>query len=330
MKLSQNVAGVTFLAFGNGAPDVFSAIAAISNAKDGDAGLAFGALFGAGVFVSTVVAGLICIVRPFQSVQRPLLRDLIFFIVAGFWAFVIVWDGKISLWETIGFLSLYVIYILVVVLGRYVNQRMRTRNGEIIRNAFSSDHVASRPNVVNDDEDDDENRERAEQQPLLIKEKRNSRSSESGVSLGDTDIVYTKSSSFLATFVPFDREEWRKSNCLFRLMIIIKSPVFLLLKLTIPLVDYEAPNHNWNKFTYAINCLLAPMFMVFAVKIGQKELFNAIPYWAVALVVGVVAFLSILYFTELNVKPRLHWVIKMIFLSLCLLCNIQFLFVCFL
>ena len=38
--------GVTFLAFGNGAPDVFSAVAAIGNAKAGDAGLAIGALFG--------------------------------------------------------------------------------------------------------------------------------------------------------------------------------------------------------------------------------------------------------------------------------------------
>ena len=38
--------GVTFLAFGNGAPDIFSAVAAITNAKDGDAGLAIGALFG--------------------------------------------------------------------------------------------------------------------------------------------------------------------------------------------------------------------------------------------------------------------------------------------
>ena len=38
--------GVTFLAFGNGAPDIFSAIAAIGNAKNGDTGLAFGALLG--------------------------------------------------------------------------------------------------------------------------------------------------------------------------------------------------------------------------------------------------------------------------------------------
>ena len=102
LKLSQNIAGVTFLAFGNGAPDVFSAIAAITNAKDGDAGLAFGALFGAGIFVSTVIVGTICLIKPFTSMQRPLLRDIIFFMFAGFWTFVIVWDGYISLWETLG------------------------------------------------------------------------------------------------------------------------------------------------------------------------------------------------------------------------------------
>ena len=38
--------GVTLLAFGNGSPDVFSAIAAIGSMKNGDAGLAIGALVG--------------------------------------------------------------------------------------------------------------------------------------------------------------------------------------------------------------------------------------------------------------------------------------------
>ena len=38
--------GVTFLAFGNGAPDLFSAIAALSETDEGDAGLAVGGLFG--------------------------------------------------------------------------------------------------------------------------------------------------------------------------------------------------------------------------------------------------------------------------------------------
>jgi len=33
--------------------------------------------------------------------------------ISAFWAFVVVWDGYIRLWETLGFLVLYVVYILV-------------------------------------------------------------------------------------------------------------------------------------------------------------------------------------------------------------------------
>ncbi len=135
------------MAFGNGAPDVFSAIAAIQNAKDGDAGLAFGALFGAGIFVSTVVCGTICIIKPFQSVQRPLLRDIIVFMVAGFWAFKVVWDGYITTFETLGFLILYLIYIIIIIGGRYVNQRIKRARGILSRrNDFSSASVES--NIV--------------------------------------------------------------------------------------------------------------------------------------------------------------------------------------
>ncbi len=52
LKMSPNVAGVTFLAFGNGAPDVFSNIAAFSG---GNQDLGLSGLLGAGIFVTTYV-----------------------------------------------------------------------------------------------------------------------------------------------------------------------------------------------------------------------------------------------------------------------------------
>ena len=52
LKMSPNVAGVTFLAFGNGAPDVFSNVAAFSR---GDHDLGIAGLLGAGVFVTMYV-----------------------------------------------------------------------------------------------------------------------------------------------------------------------------------------------------------------------------------------------------------------------------------
>lgn len=100
LRLTHNVAGVTFLALGNGAPDVFSAMAAFSHPQT--AGLAVGALFGAGIFVTTVVAGSIALVKPFTVASRPFLRDVIFYMAAVFWTFSILYKGHISMGEALG------------------------------------------------------------------------------------------------------------------------------------------------------------------------------------------------------------------------------------
>ncbi|XP_065424349.1 mitochondrial sodium/calcium exchanger protein isoform X2 [Chrysemys picta bellii] len=95
LRLAHNVAGVTFLAFGNGAPDVFSAVVAFSDPRT--AGLAIGALFGAGVFVTTVVAGGIALLKPFTVASRPFLRDAVFYMVAVFLTFTVLYFRRITL-----------------------------------------------------------------------------------------------------------------------------------------------------------------------------------------------------------------------------------------
>jgi len=59
LKLSQNLAGVTILAFGNGANDVISSI--IASESEGEDGLevAIGSLLGGGIFVSCLVFSLV-------------------------------------------------------------------------------------------------------------------------------------------------------------------------------------------------------------------------------------------------------------------------------
>lgn len=86
LRMSQNLAGITILAFGNGAPDIFSSIAGIGNDRPE---LVFGELFGAGLFVTTVVAGSISILKPFGLARRPFVRDAGFYMIGGFWAFFI-------------------------------------------------------------------------------------------------------------------------------------------------------------------------------------------------------------------------------------------------
>jgi sodium/potassium/calcium exchanger 6 len=81
--------------------------------------------------------------------------------------------------------------------------------------------------------------------------------------------------------------------------------------MTIPLVDYEAENHNWNKFLNIINCLTGPLFTVFAIKVGFNKVFNVIPVWALAIVLSFLLAIFIMVKTKWDERPKYHWVLLM-------------------
>ncbi|EDQ90217.1 uncharacterized protein MONBRDRAFT_31967 [Monosiga brevicollis MX1] len=141
LKLSHNVAGVTFLALGNGAPDIFSVYSSINNVQNG-AQLALGELFGAGTFVTTVVVGTVGYVVPFTVTRRPFLRDVITYLIASIWVFIILLRGEIFTGEAIGFVGLYVLYVLVVILGRQIYQSRKASKSKLPPNFGSNDETA--------------------------------------------------------------------------------------------------------------------------------------------------------------------------------------------
>mmetsp|Transcript_18052 Transcript_18052/g.30788 ORF Transcript_18052/g.30788 Transcript_18052/m.30788 type:complete len:100 (-) Transcript_18052:1774-2073(-) len=58
LSCSESLAGVTLLALGNGAPDVFAAISAGGDSENGDVMLQVSALCGSALFITTVVLAL--------------------------------------------------------------------------------------------------------------------------------------------------------------------------------------------------------------------------------------------------------------------------------
>ncbi|XP_077533776.1 mitochondrial sodium/calcium exchanger protein-like [Haemaphysalis longicornis] len=120
LHMSQNMAGVTLLAFGNGAPDIFSSIAGI---RQGSYELVIGGLIGGGIFVTTVVAGSVFLTRPFKMAARPFFRDCVFYFSAASWAFYLFYAGQINIMHAIGFICLYCAYITVVIVSGIVYQR---------------------------------------------------------------------------------------------------------------------------------------------------------------------------------------------------------------
>ncbi|MGH0165026.1 UNVERIFIED_CONTAM: hypothetical protein FKN15_048198 [Acipenser sinensis] len=266
VSLTCSSQGVTFLAFGNGAPDVFSAVAAFADPRT--AGLAIGALFGAGVFVTTVVAGSVALVKPFTVASRPFLRDIIFYMAAVFWTFLILYLREIKLGEALGYLGLYVLYVGTVIVSTLIYNRQKNRLQGPIQSSYTepelpSDSEDTTPSIFNGSIQDDE----SEYQPLL---------------------PFTESTCqiFINSINPIDSRKWRRKSWFWRAAKVVKVPLEVVLLLTVPVVDPDKDDHNW--------------------KHGLLNIEGEFPVWALVLLIGV--FLSAISFltTSNQQPPRLH------------------------
>ncbi|KAI9781982.1 MAG: hypothetical protein M1839_005575 [Geoglossum umbratile] len=124
LGMSESMAGVTFLAFGNGSPDVFSTFAAMSTHSGS---LAVGELIGAASFITAVVAGSMALVRPFKVAKRSFVRDVGFFIFSASFSICFLADGRLQLWECALMVGFYVFYVVVVVVWHWLLGRRRKR-----------------------------------------------------------------------------------------------------------------------------------------------------------------------------------------------------------
>ncbi|TKS78782.1 Mitochondrial sodium/calcium exchanger protein [Collichthys lucidus] len=279
--------GVTFLALGNGAPDIFSAIAAFSHPHT--AGLAVGALFGAGIFVTTVVAGSVALVKPFAVASRPFLRDVSFYMVAVFWTFLMLYRGTTTLSETFGYLALYVVYVLTVIVSAYIYNRQKHSVNSDLRN------VAQIPEFHSSDSSDDDlpclngaiqQEYESEYRPLL---------------------PYSESTSqiLLSSLNPVDNRKWRRKSWSWRVFKVVKTPVEILLLLCIPVVDPDKEDKNWRRPLNCFHLISSPLVCVFAFqsgKYGDHMIQEQFPLWLLTLLLGL--FLSTIVFcTTTNDRP---------------------------
>ncbi|XP_046696319.1 mitochondrial sodium/calcium exchanger protein isoform X2 [Silurus meridionalis] len=260
LRLTQNVAGVTFLALGNGAPDVFSAMAAFSRPQT--AGLAIGALFG--IFVTTVVAGSVALVRPFNVASRPFLRDLIFYMAAVFWTFNILYKREMLLKEALGYLGLYVLYVITVVVSAYIYKCLSRSPHEPLQNSteFSQDE---------------------EYEPLI-------------------SFTESTNSIFLRAINPIDTRSWRRIHCGWKVLKIIQLPFEVLLLLTVPVVDSNKKESNWNRPLNCLHLITGPLVCVLTLNSGTFGVYlieGEFPVWLLTALVG--TFLSgIVYCSTTN------------------------------
>ncbi|KAG6737563.1 hypothetical protein POTOM_059091 [Populus tomentosa] len=134
LNLSPTIAGVTLLSLGNGAPDVFASV--VSFMGDATADFGFNTVLGGASFVTCVVVGILSILakqEEFRVNRDAFVRDICFFLlVLASLIFILIY-GKISMWGAMGFLLLYIVYVMVVYISQVhwnggINESERDHN----------------------------------------------------------------------------------------------------------------------------------------------------------------------------------------------------------
>jgi len=123
LSCSESLAGVTLLALGNGAPDVFAAYSAGSGGDGGDITFTVSALMGSAFFITSVVmylsvngAEVVGDTKKIRVTKRFFLRDLLFFMITTIYLLVvIIFIGNITIYVNIGFVGLYTVFVVTVV-----------------------------------------------------------------------------------------------------------------------------------------------------------------------------------------------------------------------
>ncbi|XP_076296636.1 mitochondrial sodium/calcium exchanger protein [Lasioglossum baleicum] len=313
LQLSDSIAGVTILAFGNGAPDIFTSL--VSGSDEGI--IMFTELIGAGVFVTAMIAGSIAVVKPFRADLKPLMRDTCFYMLSVCWISYVVRDETVHLWEAISFVMCYVLFIVVVVLMQMHErreERMKSRipsvsDPDVLRTYLENEDVATIPMIPV--------RSRAfglrtkldvaiatERQREMLKR---APKVEDQLSLDEEDTGRPKGlfQEFLYDITPIGEEDWANANKVLKFVLIIRAPVMFLLQFFIPLVNTTAAKRGWSKLLNCIQLCVTPTLALFLLNVWHGYI-GPVPILAIfpviSTVIGVIVFLK----TEEDRIPKYH------------------------
>lgn len=180
--LSESVAGATFLAFGNGSPDIFTAFVAM---KTGSGSLAIAGLVGGASFVIAIVAGSLALVTPFKVARKSFVRDVCFCIIVMSFLMYSTHGGRLHIGKAKAIAGLYVLYVIVISIWAWHFASRRKRRLELdhqqaayetssVQDLASPNSEAGRFQAysVNDDDHYDQNQESAalENDPVIFPE----------------------------------------------------------------------------------------------------------------------------------------------------------------
>ncbi|KAL6437559.1 hypothetical protein ACFW04_004181 [Cataglyphis niger] len=313
MRLSDNIAGVTILAFGNGAPDIFTSLVSRGEGEI----IMFTELIGAGVFVTSMIAGSVAIIKPFKVSLKSLMRDASFYIVSVCWINYIVWDEMVHFWEAVSFILVYVLFIVVVIIMQIYDtkeEKLKTRipsvpDPDVLHTYLAN--IDTSPTIPKIPARSRAFGLRAKLDIAVATEIERSKIRGDLVKWSPeiSDYVSARPIGLFREFFydinPISREDWKNSSGLFKIILIIRSPVMFLLQLFIPVVDPTAEKRGWSKLLNCFQLCVTPTVALYLLNVWQMT-FGNVPIVPLFLVVGTVIGTIVFLTTHVDHVPKYH------------------------
>lgn len=278
LNIPQHIAGATLLAFGNGAPDLFTAIASFSGDGDNSV-IGVSALVGAGIFVTTLVAGAVALVSPpsVPDVPKGLAKDIVWYLVAILALFLVFLDNKAAMWEAFLFLGIYLVYVGQVIFFHMWETRKRapvssyeeSYSAYTNSSSYSTSSYFSAASLHIPDRSEDTH----------------------GGTNGEPEGPRTCTSRH--------HQRFGESGYGGKLTMIVSSPVVLCQLLTVPLVSEE----EWSKPICLATCVCAPLAVAFRTGLWNEQV-GEIQFWVIAAIISFVLFVVVMFTTEQRRPPK--------------------------
>ena len=140
MKMQPEVAGASFMAIGNSAPELFTSLIGVYVSED-DVGV--GTVVGSAVFnILFVIGGCILVSPAVLHVEvYPIVRDASFYVVSLIPLAIVCMDGKVDWYDALILVLLYGLYMLIIYNSRKIEEKFYCLFPFIARTEASKDEI---------------------------------------------------------------------------------------------------------------------------------------------------------------------------------------------
>lgn len=259
--MSENIAGVTLLAFGNGSADIFASLAN----PLGDTSLMYSELFGAAVFVIGVIVGIIMIVKPFKVNYRTYIRDVTFFASSAITVSYFMDDKVYSVAEGCLTIIMYIGYISFVICDHiFVKKKLEERlsDANIPISIVNLNHrISKESSIISDKESIIENvleqlsemdtKIRNRKNPSIVLDENVNRVFDYDEQTNPNKGIFKK---FFMSISPIEKDLWIESNYFQKILMLLK----------VYTSEIDCPHHIFfhNSIIFCFRCPLFSFYFL--------------------------------------------------------------------